>query len=82
MRFLGYIMPAALALLAFSCTVEEGGSVVPSPDHISVSTEQCTRVQLSDEMKTVWTEGDLLSVFRLSDANSCWRFTSMRRTAA
>lgn len=67
-------MPAALALLAFSCTVEEGGSVVPSPDHISVSTEQCTRVQLSDEMKTVWTEGDLLSVFRLSDANSCWRF--------
>ena len=34
-----------------------------------------TRIQLNDEVKTVWTEGDLVSVFYRSDANQKWQYT-------
>ena len=73
MRFLKHIVTAAFVLLFFSCTsVEEG--LAPVSEQLTVSAEQNTRVQLSGEQKTVWTAGDLLSVFRYSDANSCWKF--------
>ena len=34
-----------------------------------------TRIQLNDAQKTVWTSGDLVSVFYLSDANQQWQYT-------
>ena len=34
-----------------------------------------TRIQLNDELRTVWTEGDLVSVFYRSDANQKWQYT-------
>ena len=73
MKFLKHIIPAALVLLFFSCTEEENGGA-PFAERRTVSAEQGTRVQLSEGFRTVWTAGDLLSVFRYSDANGCWRF--------
>ncbi len=34
-----------------------------------------TRIRLNDELRTVWTEGDLVSVFYRSDANQKWQYT-------
>ena len=34
-----------------------------------------TRIQLNEAQKTVWTNGDLVSVFYLSDANQQWQYT-------
>ena len=34
-----------------------------------------TRIQLNDAQKTVWTSGDLVSVFYRSDANQKWQYT-------
>ena len=34
-----------------------------------------TRIQLNEVQKTVWTYGDLVSVFYLSDANQQWQYT-------
>ena len=34
-----------------------------------------TRIQLNEVQKTVWTNGDLVSVFYLSDANQQWQYT-------
>ena len=34
-----------------------------------------TRIQLNSAQKTVWTNGDLVSVFYLSDANQQWQYT-------
>ena len=36
--------------------------------------ENDTRVQLNEETKTVWTKGDLVSVFYRSDANQKWQY--------
>ena len=33
-----------------------------------------TRIQLNENLKSVWTEGDLVSVFYKSDCNDCWAF--------
>ncbi len=34
-----------------------------------------TRIQLNEDVKTVWTNGDLVSVFYRSDANQKWQYT-------
>lgn len=34
-----------------------------------------TRIQLNEAQKTVWTKGDLVSVFYLSDANQKWQYS-------
>ena len=34
-----------------------------------------TRIQLNEELKTVWTNGDLVSVFYHSNANQQWQYT-------
>lgn len=33
-----------------------------------------TRIQLDEELKTIWTKNDCISVFYLSDANQKWQF--------
>ena len=47
-----------------------------APDTITVGFEgDDTRIQLNEAQKTVWTKGDLVSVFYKSDGNDCYKFT-------
>ena len=46
-----------------------------APEILTVGFEENdTRVQLNEETKTVWTKGDLVSVFYRSDANQKWQY--------
>ena len=65
---------ALVAVLFAACSTDLTEDVaVAAPDSIEVSFEEESRIQLSDD-KTVWTKGDLLSVFYRSDANEQWKF--------
>ena len=65
---------ALAAVLFAACSTDLTEDVaVAAPDSIEVSFEEESRIQLSDD-KTVWTKGDLLSVFYRSDANEQWKF--------
>ena len=68
---------AATTLFA-ACTTESTTDAVsvPVPDVLTVSLEEDTRMQLMDE-KTVWNEGDLVSVFYKSNANQKWQFNGV-----
>ena len=47
-----------------------------APDTLTVGFEEDeTRIQLNEATKTVWTNGDQVSVFYLSDANQKWQYT-------
>ncbi len=50
-------------------------TVVKAPDTITISFEQDTRAQLNDQIQSVWTAEDRVSVFYFDDANCCYRFT-------
>ena len=46
-----------------------------APETLTVGFEENdTRVQLNEDTKTVWTKGDLVSVFYRSDANQKWQY--------
>ena len=68
------------ALLSFiACnqeTIEEQSAICADvPETITVGFEgDQTRIQLNEEQKTVWTKGDLASVFYRSDANQKWQY--------
>lgn len=65
---------AIVAMLFAACTTDAFEEVsVVSPQTITISLEDNSRIQLS-EGKTVWTAGDLVSVFYRSDANQQWKF--------
>ena len=65
----------AVAVIAFvACTTDVTKDVaVEVPETLTVSFEEGSRIQLN-EGKTVWTAGDLVSVFYRSDANQQWQF--------
>ena len=70
-----------LAVLAFvACAqndVEELTANRPDvPETLTVGFESGddTRIQLNEAQKTVWTKGDIVSVFYHSDANQKWQF--------
>jgi hypothetical protein len=68
-----------LAALAFVACAESGVGEQLSvgcdaPDEIVVGFEDDTRIQLNEARKTVWTKGDLVSVFYRSKANTMWQF--------
>ena len=70
---------AALAFAA--CTQDVLVDITPAPivdeapETLVVGFEgDDTRIQLQNG-KTVWTKGDLVSVFYKSDGNDCWKFT-------
>jgi hypothetical protein len=69
-----------LTTIFFSCTtgdlIEETPLDYGVPETLTVAFEQDaeTRIQLQD-VKTVWTKGDLVSVFYRSDANQKWQYT-------
>ena len=61
-------------MLFAACTTDVTEDVaVKLPETITVSFEEGSRIQLN-EGKTVWTAGDLVSVFYRSDANQQWKF--------
>ena len=64
----------AVAVIAFAaCTTDVTKDVtVEVPQTLTVSFEEDTRIQLMNG-KTVWTTGDLVSVFYRSDANQQWK---------
>lgn len=67
---------AAVATMLAACTTDttEDVAQIVVPDCLQVSiADEESRMQLSNE-KTVWTEGDKVSVFYKSDANQCWKF--------
>ena len=65
---------AVVAMLFAACTTDVTEDVaVKLPETITVSFEESSRIQLN-EGKTVWTAGDLVSVFYRSDANQQWKF--------
>ena len=77
MRKLLFFVFAALVFTA--CTqdvaVEITSNKNESTDTITVGfDEDDTRIQLNGAQKTVWTEGDLLSVFYLSNGNQKWQY--------
>lgn len=67
------------AILFAACThdnIEELSSMRDDqPDTLFVGFDvDDTRIQLNENLKSVWTEGDLVSVFYKSDCNDCWAF--------
>ena len=70
---------AVVALLVAACTQEIVVESVPTiadeaPETITLSFEEDTRIQLNEMQKTVWTNGDQVSVFYRSDANQKWEY--------
>ena len=67
------------AILFAACThdnIEELSSMRDAqPDALFVGFDvDDTRIQLNENLKSVWTKGDLVSVFYKSDCNDCWAF--------
>ena len=66
---------ALVAMLFAACTTDEAQDVavdIETPDTLVGTFEgDDSRIQLQ-EGKTVWTKGDLASVFYLSNANQKW----------
>ena len=68
------------AIVAFAACeqapIEEQSAIrTDAPETIRVGFEDDeTRIQLNEAQKTVWTKGDLVSVFYRSNANQQWKF--------
>uniref|UniRef100_UPI004057BE4C leucine-rich repeat domain-containing protein n=1 Tax=Alistipes sp. TaxID=1872444 RepID=UPI004057BE4C len=70
---------ALVATMFVACATDETQDVAvnfEAPDTITVSFEGSddTRIQLNEAQKTVWTKGDLVSVFYKSNANRKWQY--------
>lgn len=66
----------ALVILLFSSCITEVVEVfdIPTPETLSVSFEGDSRIELDENVQTVWNKGDLLSVYYYSNANQQWKF--------
>ena len=66
---------AAVVMLGFAACTNDATEdvIVDVPETLTVSFEESSRVQLQND-KTVWSVGDLVSVFYRSDANQQWKF--------
>ena len=65
---------ALAAVLFAACATDVTEDVaIEAPETLKVSFEESSRIQLNNN-QTVWTEGDLVSVFYKSDANQKWQF--------
>lgn len=76
-----FLLFALAATLFAACTKdainEPTGIILDDNRTLTVSFEgdtEDTRIQLNEEKKSVWTEGDLLSVFYRSTTNEQWQF--------
>lgn len=67
---------AAAATMFAACSKDKTEDIAVLPDgtlRVSFS-EDDSRVQLDENSRIVWNEGDLISVFNKTDGNECWRF--------
>ena len=67
---------AAAAAMFAACSTDTTEDIAVLPDGIlRVSfSEDDSRVQLDENSRTVWNEGDLISVFNKTTSNECWQF--------
>ena len=67
---------AIVAMLFAACATDQTTDVqfADVPETLTVSFEEDSRIQLNESQKTVWTNGDLVSVFYKSNANQKWVF--------
>ena len=68
-----YLLALVAAMFAACATDVTEDVAIEAPETLKVSFEESSRIQLDDN-KTVWTKGDLVSVFYRSDANQQWKF--------
>ena len=68
-----YLLALVATMFAACATDVTEDVAIEAPETLKVSFEESTRIQLDDN-KTVWTKGDLVSVFYRSDANQQWKF--------
>ncbi len=68
---------ALVATLFAACVTDETQDVAVelAPETLTISFEEAdSRIQLNEAGKTVWTKGDEVSVFYLSNANQKWQY--------
>ena len=77
-KLLLFTLVAALFTACTEDVIDEQRNVITDDNRtLTVSLDgetEDTRIQLNEEKKTVWTEGDLLSVFYRSTTNEQWQF--------
>ena len=79
-RLLFFALAAMMFAACSKDAISEQQGIQPivdeAPTTLTVGFEDDeTRIQLNEAQKTVWTNGDLVSVFYLSDANQQWQYT-------
>ena len=72
-RFLLFALVATMFAACTTDTTQDVAVNIETPETLTVSFEDDTRIQLQ-EGKTVWTAGDVVSVFYRSNANQKWQF--------
>lgn len=75
-KILFFVLAALTFAACEQALVEEQSAICPDvPETITVGFEDDdTRIQLNDAQKTVWTKGDIVSVFYKSNANQKWKY--------
>ena len=64
---------AAAVLLFAACSTDQTTDLLPSvPNVLTATFEEDSRIQLDENQKTVWTNGDHVSVFNKTDLNEGW----------
>ena len=73
-----FLLFAAVATMFAACTKDATKDLAPAKPtdtfYVSIG-EEDSRVQLNEQMQTVWTEGDRVSVFNKTTGNRRYRFT-------
>ena len=79
-----FCLLALTVVMLAACATDTTQDLKPlNHDTLTVSfeeqpAEEESRIQLNAEGKTVWTKGDLVSVFYLTDANQKWQFPVLK----
>lgn len=78
-KFLLFAVAAVMFAACSKDAINEQSTTNPfdeAPETLTVGFEDDqTRIELNEAQKTVWTKGDLVSVFYRSDANQKWQYT-------
>ena len=72
-RFLLFALVATMFAACATDATEDVAVNIETPETLTVSLEEESRIQLQNG-KTVWTAGDVVSVFYRSNANQKWQF--------
>lgn len=72
-RFLLFALVATMFAACVTDATQDVAVSIETPETLTVSFEEDSRIQLQNG-KTVWTKGDLVSVFYRSNANQKWQY--------